>query len=206
MIVRCFVATPVAAMCRYAHCYDRCSGIEAIAVEHLDILLGHHLPQVFVADTPCGVACAGLFGTKNSEVDFGRQQDFGNGGRHLLVALVERTHAANPVEDIGVGIFRHQRHTQTSSPFSAFIVADLPGIGVALNVVKERGDFRREFALFHHQVAAHIDDFWHMLDGDRADLHTGATGRTGPQRVIGNDAADHRLVMGLFLVWRSRRL
>src|SRR5213082_2083831 len=34
---------PVVVMLLLAH-------IEAVAVEHLDILLGHHLPQVFVAD------------------------------------------------------------------------------------------------------------------------------------------------------------
>ena len=39
---------PVVVMLLFAH-------IEAVAVEHFNILLGHHLPQVFVADTTGGI-------------------------------------------------------------------------------------------------------------------------------------------------------
>src|SRR5229473_646602 len=48
------------------------SGVEAVSVEYFDILLGHHLPQVFVANAASGIACTGLFRSKNSKVDFGR--------------------------------------------------------------------------------------------------------------------------------------
>src|SRR5712692_3514945 len=37
------------------------SRIEAVAVEYFDILLCHHLPQVFVPDAPGGIACTGFF-------------------------------------------------------------------------------------------------------------------------------------------------
>src|SRR5579863_5924940 len=72
--------------------------VEAVAIQHLYILLGHHLPQVLVADAACWITCAGLFRPEDGEVDLCRQQDFRYRGRDLLVALIERTHAANPVE------------------------------------------------------------------------------------------------------------
>ena len=87
------------------------AGIEAVSIQRLDILLGHHLPQVFVADAPCGIACAPFFGSKNSEVDLSSQQDFCYSGCHSLVAPVERTHTADPVEDIGSGVLCHERYT-----------------------------------------------------------------------------------------------
>ncbi len=86
------------------------TGFEAVAIERLDILLGHHLPEVFVTDTPCRVARTAFFRTQYSEVDFGGQQDFCYGCCHFLIAPVERTHTADPVEDIGTGVLRHERY------------------------------------------------------------------------------------------------
>src|SRR5437588_245789 len=47
------------------------AGFETVAIERLDILLGHHLPEVFVTDTPCRVARTLFFGTQYREVDIG---------------------------------------------------------------------------------------------------------------------------------------
>src|SRR5437764_11635511 len=80
------------------------AGFETVAIERLDILLGHHLPEVFVTDTPCGVARTPFFGTQYSEVDIGGQQDFCYGCCHFLVAPIERTHTADTVEDVGSGV------------------------------------------------------------------------------------------------------
>ena len=170
-------------------------GIESVTIEHLDVLLGHHLPEIFVAYTSRRVARTGLFGSQDGEVDASGQQHFRHGGCYLLVTPIKGAHATNPVENIGIGIFRHQGDAEVSSPLGPFIVAYFPGIRVALDIVEERGHLRREVAFFHDQVAAHIDDLRHMLDGDRAYLHAGSAGGAGPQGVIRNDAADHRLVM-----------
>ena len=36
------------------------------------------------------------------------------------------------------------------------------------------------------QLAPHLDDDRHVLDGDRTDLHTGHAGPTRPQRLLRN--------------------
>src|SRR5256885_16435714 len=174
-------------------------GVESVTIKHLDVLLGHHLPEIFVADTSRRITRTGLFGSQDGEVDASGQQHFRHGGCYLLVTPIKGAHATNPVENIGIGIFRHQGDAKVSSPLGPFIVAYFPGIRVALDIVEERSHLRREVAFFHDQVAAHIDDLRHMLDGDRAYLHAGAAGGAGPQSVIRNDAADHRLVMCLDL-------
>src|SRR5690348_4677540 len=74
------------------------SRIEAVAIQRLDVLLSLHLPQVFVTNTPRGIACAGLFGAENGKIDLRRFQYFGNRGCNLLIAPVERSHATDPVE------------------------------------------------------------------------------------------------------------
>src|SRR2546421_5635911 len=76
------------------------SSIEAVAIQHFDILLGHHLPEILVSNAPSGIASTGLFGTENSKVNFGCQENFRYGSGNLLVALIKRTHATNPVKDI----------------------------------------------------------------------------------------------------------
>src|SRR5581483_7183958 len=171
--------------------------IKAVVVQRLNILLSLHLPQVLVADATSWIARAGLLGTEDGEIDVGRLQDLRHRGCDLLVAAVERTHAANPVEHIGIRILRHQGNAQVSGPFGAFVVADLPGVAVAFNIIEERGDLLREFALLHHQMAAHINNLRHMLDRDGTDVHASHAGGAGPEGVVGDNAADHRLMMRL---------
>src|SRR5256886_15747261 len=62
---------------------------ETIAIQRLDILLGHHLPQVFIANTPRRIARAPLLGAENGEVDPCSEQNLCNRGSNLLIALVE---------------------------------------------------------------------------------------------------------------------
>src|SRR5579859_4715234 len=178
------------------------SGTEAVAIEGLDILLGLHLPEIFVADAARGIARAGLFGAENGEIDLRGQQYLRDGGGNLLIAPIEGAHTANPVEHIGLWIFRQQGDTEALSPLGALIVADLPGVAIALNIVEERGYLGWEITLLHDQRATHIHNLGHMLNGDGADLHAGHTGGAGPERLFADNAADHRLVMGCLLIRR----
>ena len=79
--------------------------IETVAIEHLDILLGHHLPEVFVANTTGGITGAGLFRPENSEVDPGCLKHFGDRSCHELITFIKGPHTANPIEHIGVRVF-----------------------------------------------------------------------------------------------------
>src|SRR6266487_4131446 len=154
--------------------------IEAVTIQRLDVLLRHHLPKIFIANAPCRITGTPFFRTKNSKVNVCRFQYFSNGSCHLLVALIKRTHTADPVEYISIRILCHERYIQSSGPFSTFVIADLPWIGVALDVVKQRSNLGRKVALFHDKVTTHIHNLRYMFDRDRAYLHTRATGSTCP--------------------------
>src|SRR5207248_1944480 len=45
---------------------------------------------------------------------------------------------------------------------------------------------------FWHQIAPHINNFWHMLDKDRTFSHTGPAGGASPKFVLGNHTLDQR--------------
>src|SRR6266702_3837691 len=154
--------------------------IEAVTIQGFDVLLRHHLPQIFVANPTRWIPRTRFFRSKNGKVNVCCFEYFSNGSCHFLVALVKRTHTANPVKNIGFGILCHKRYIQSSSPFSTVVIVDLPRIGVALNVVKQRSNLARKVALFHDKVTTHIYNFRYVLDGDRAYLHTSATGSTCP--------------------------
>src|SRR5436305_3029554 len=180
-------------------------GVESVTIEHLDVLLGHQLPEVFLADTSRGIARTELFGSQQGEVDARSQQHYRHGGYYLLVTPIKGAHATNPVENVGIGIFRHQGYAEVSGPLGPFIVAYFPGIRVALDIVEERGHLRREVAFFHDQVAAHVDDFRHMLNGDRTYLHAVAAGVEGSHIVISTDDTNYRLVhcVDIFTLYNS---
>src|SRR5256886_7413440 len=131
-------------------------GIESVTIEHLDVLLGHHLPEIFVADTSRRVARTGLFGSQDGEVDASGQQHFRHGGCYLLVTPIKGAHATNPVENIGIGFFRHQGDAKGSSPLGPFIVSYFPGNRVSLAIVVERSYLRRGVAFLHVPAAAQI--------------------------------------------------
>src|SRR6266571_8370030 len=159
---------------------ESAGSIKAITVKRFDVLLRHHLPQIFVTNAPRWITCTRFFRSKNGKVNVCRFEDFSNGSCHFLVALVKRTHTANPVKNISIRILCHERYIQSSSPFSTFVIADLPRIGVALDVVKQRSNLGRKVALFHDKVTTHIYNFRYMFDRDWTNLHTRATGSTCP--------------------------
>src|SRR5260370_36872863 len=98
-------------------------GVESVTIKHLDVLLGHHLPEIFVADTSRRITRTGLFGSQDGEVDASGQQHFRHGGCFLLVTPLKRTHAANPVETMGIWLFRHHRYAQARRPVGPAIPA-----------------------------------------------------------------------------------
>src|SRR5580765_4896691 len=73
---------------------------EPVAVEHLDILLRQGLPQIFVADAPRRIACAAFLRPEDAELDVRMLHHLSECGGHLLIALIKRSHAADPVQHI----------------------------------------------------------------------------------------------------------
>src|SRR5438477_9192193 len=83
-------------------------GIESVTIEHLDVLLGHHLPEIFVAYTSRRVARTGLFGSQDGEVDASGQQHFRHGGCYLLVTPTKEPNPTNQVENTPIGFSHNQ--------------------------------------------------------------------------------------------------
>ena len=75
--------------------------LHAHAVEHLDVRHRQHLEQVLVAAAACRVAGAHLAGAEDGHVDAGPAQQLGHRLGDLLVLVVERAGAADPVEVLG---------------------------------------------------------------------------------------------------------
>ena len=72
--------------------------LHAQAFERLDVLHREHLEDVLVARTASRVAGAELARAEDREVDVGALQELGDRSARLLVAVVERARAADPVE------------------------------------------------------------------------------------------------------------
>ena len=75
--------------------------LHAHAVEHLDVRHREHLEQVLVARAAGRVAGAHLAGAEDGDVDAGPPQQLGHRLGDLLVLVVERTGAADPVQVLG---------------------------------------------------------------------------------------------------------
>ena len=75
--------------------------LHAHSVERFDVLHCEHLEDVFVARTTCGIARAQFRWAKNREGNTRALQKLRHGLGDLLVLVVERTCATNPVEVFG---------------------------------------------------------------------------------------------------------
>jgi hypothetical protein len=72
-------------------------------------------------------------------------------------------------------------HVKLFGPLHAVFLRKLPGCAVVFDVGKNLVQFARSSRLFHHNVAAHIENNCRLVNVDGALLNTGVTGSTGPQ-------------------------
>ena len=167
-----------------------------VAVEGLDVLLGEHLEEVLVAGAARGVAGAGLLGAEDREVDAApSSSSLRYGARDLLGAVVVAGRAADPVEDLGVGLVAQTVGMSRPSAQSARSIAEmfhgLPLVSMPLNAPWSS---LRELVLHHDFLAAHADDLVDVGNHDRALLFAGAAGGAAPDHVrvedVGNEIDD----------------
>ena len=73
----------------------------AIAVQYLNILIGHHLKEKFIAGPACGITCATLFFSQDGVVDLHLVEDLCKGFCNPLGPLIEASGTAHPKKDLG---------------------------------------------------------------------------------------------------------
>src|SRR5205085_6988358 len=78
-----------------------------IGVQRLDVLLSQDLIEILVARPSSRVAAAGLFPTENGKRDVCAAEDAHQGLSEALVPVIERRHAAYPVNDLEAARILH---------------------------------------------------------------------------------------------------
>src|SRR5579871_1539848 len=68
----------------------------AVAIEHLNIVRRLHLEEKFIARATGRIAGARFFRAEYGKLGFSRSQDFSEGARYTLGAIVKRARASNP--------------------------------------------------------------------------------------------------------------
>ena len=110
-------------------------------VELFDILAGQHLEEIFVAGAPSGVARAGLGWPEDGVIDTGPFEKLSHRPADLLVFVVERPRATDPVEVFGV------ERVAAFDDLHAVEIADPVGpLGLA-HAPRVRGIFHRPICL-----------------------------------------------------------
>src|SRR5262249_43675816 len=170
--------------------------LDAVAVQRLDVLLREHLEEVLVAHPPRRVARARLLGAEDREGDAGRVQDLDERAGALPGAVLVGAGAADPEEDVDrlFPRLRHRDDGQVLRPVGARRRGDPPRVAVGFHAAEGGLHLPGELRLLEDQVPAHLDDLVDRGDDeDRTRVGAVAAGRAGPDRVLGDPAADQLL-------------
>ena len=152
--------------------------LHAHRVEGLDVLGCEHLEQVLVAGAAGGIAGAGLGRAEDGEVDVGALHELRHRLGDLLVFVVERAGAADPVEVLGlerIAAVNDLDALHTLRPVGALTLRHAPRVGRVLHRPVGLAEFGREVGIHERQVATHVEDLVEDLDVDRANFVTGLT-------------------------------
>ena len=110
--------------------------LDAHRVERLDVLHRQHLEDVLVARTSGRVAGAHLARAENGERDAGPVHQLREGLADLLVLVVERSGAADPVQVLGgqrVAAVEHLEALEVVGPVGTFALTHAPRVALVLH-------------------------------------------------------------------------
>ena len=162
-------------------------------VERRDVRLGERLEDVLVARATCRISRARLARPEDRDVEPRGEQELRRRDRRGARALVERSGAADPVEDLGRGIARlEDAHAEPVRPRRTLGLRLPPRVRPALDVAQHRLGLGGEARLDHDEISAEVDDVVDVLDRDRALLNAGAARHAVPDDVVRDRVRDER--------------
>src|SRR5436309_1456925 len=106
--------------------------LNAVALECLNILLGQHLKEILVPQTPGRITGTGLLVPQNGKTHPGGLQDFHEGFGDLDVAVYQGARAPDPEEILSIRVISQQWHLQTLSPSRPCGLCTTPGMPTLL--------------------------------------------------------------------------
>ena len=162
----------------------------AASRERCDVLLGQLLEQQLVAHAAGRFAGAAFLGAEHGEVHVRRLQQSHDAAGDLLHAAIVRGRAADPVQNLEIGVLAGERHVEPGRPRQPIARAHAPGIAGAVGLL-QRGGRRAAQRAFADQMPPHVGDHPHRADAQRADVGARAAGGARPQRFGGDRLAVH---------------
>ena len=123
---------------------------------------------------------------ENAEIDLGLVQQRGEGLRDLLIARIEGGVIADEPQHVHrflAGVL--DRKGQRLAPGAALALGLAERIAGLVNGLQGLGEQRVHGAVLD-QLAPHLHDDGHVLDGDRTNLDAGHAGAAGPQGLHGH--------------------
>ena len=159
--------------------------VEFHLAQGLDVLFGHHLEHVLVAQAAGGLAAAAFVKAEHREIYAGLLQQAHKGAGDFLVALVEGEGAAQEEQHIGLLAGGQLTHLQALAPGHTFFGGHAPGVALAFQVAQGIGNRFGQLAGGERQVAAQVNHLVHRVDEDRAARLAGPTGGAGPGQLNG---------------------
>ncbi|WP_292512182.1 hypothetical protein [Mesorhizobium sp.] len=166
--------------------------VEAAGADRVDVGLGKRFEQALLAGAPHVVAAVALGIEENAEIDAGGGDKLGDLARQVLDARVVGCVVADEPQHVDRFAARVlDWEAELLGPARAHLGRLAHRIPEPSEVGQRFLEHRAEMA-FVDKMAPHVDDLGQMLDLDRTGLHAGAAGRAGPERLLGDQAADQR--------------
>ena len=152
------------------------------------------MEEVFVACSSSSIAAATFLHPQDANIKTGFLHDADGVPSHLLVALVKRRCTSSEVD-----VFGRLSHLdiETLCPVAPLVGGQTVGVRVRFEVLN--GGHQRHDCFFdalvklhalHHQVAASVGEFRHVVDVDRAGFNACVAGGARPNGVLSKPCDD----------------
>ena len=153
-------------------------------------MLGQRFEEPFLADAAHVVACGPFALVEQTEVEAGGAEQPRDRARDVLVARVVGGVIAHEPQVFGrLGADILDREFERRGPTAAAARAFAKTVAAVGDHVEGVAELLLHGAVLD-QLAPHLHDHRRVLDADRADLHAGAAGAAGPERLRLDHVAD----------------
>src|SRR5712692_7351475 len=111
---------------------------DSVVLKRLNVLLGQHLKEIFVTQTPGRITSTGLLLPQNGKTHPGGLQNFHEGFCDLDIAVYQGARAPDPEEILSVRVLSQQWHRQALGPSRTCGLCATPGVPALLHTAQSR--------------------------------------------------------------------